>query len=339
MKPHQAPLTETQRDTPIELSLVICTFHREALLAKTLASICCQQCPSTLSVRVTVVDNSDEGTAAGVVERFNRDSPFNMRWIPAHPANIAVARNAGVKAGVSDYVAFLDDDNEMQPGWLVAVAEAISANSFDVYFGAYEAQFESPERATAAARQVFSRRFDFPAGHELFVMGPHQCRDSTLGTNNSIFRRDTLPMDPAPFDLAFGHGGGEDYDLLCRMQRDGRSFGWLPGAVAHEFVPTSRCDPAYLRRRFFVGGQTFAAGVAGSSARPRARRWWLRFKAVVQAVVLSARLPIEAWRGGDAFLDYSYRFAGVLGKMSFGEVFPIYRRAAAARDVRSGGAV
>lgn len=331
MKPNQAALAETQRGSPIELNLVICTFHREPLLAKTLASLSRQQCPDTLRVRVTVVDNSDEGTAAGVVERFSRESSFDMRWVPAHPANIAVARNAGVKAHVSDYVAFLDDDNEIGLGWLGAVAEAIRAYPYDVYFGAYEARFEIPELATAAARQVFSRRFDFPAGRELFAMGPRQSHDFSLGTNNSIFRRAALPMDPAPFDLAFGHGGGEDYDLLCRMQQDGRRFGWAPGALAYEFVPASRCDPVYLRRRFFVGGQTFAAGVAGSSGRPRATRWWLRFKAVAQAVVLAARLPLAAWRGGEAFLDYSYRFAGVLGKMSFGEVMPIYRRSVAAR--------
>ena len=48
----------------IGLTIIICTFHREALLARALASISAQHCPRGLNVRALVVDNSDEGSAA-----------------------------------------------------------------------------------------------------------------------------------------------------------------------------------------------------------------------------------------------------------------------------------
>jgi succinoglycan biosynthesis protein ExoM len=300
------------------------------LLAKALASIMAQRCPQDLDVGVLVVDNSDEGTARNVVEQSPPQSPFDMRWVEAHPANIAVARNVGVQLARTEYIAFLDDDNELKPGWLEAVALAISTHPHDVFFGALDAEFEKPERATRATQQLFSRRLDAPMGSDLFAFGPQQTREIALGTGNSVIRRAALPQDAPPFDVSFGHGGGEDYDLFCRMQRNGSRFGWLPGARAQEYVPASRCHPSYLRRRFFVGGQTFAAGVARASARPWARRWWLRLKAVVQALAMAAAFPLTVLRGGEAVLDYSYRFAGILGKMSFGGIYPIYRRAAGA---------
>jgi succinoglycan biosynthesis protein ExoM len=51
-------------------------------------------------------------------------------------------------------------------------------------------------------------------------------------------------------------------------------------------------------------------------------------RALAQALSMIVAFPAEAWCGREALLDYSYRYAGVLGKLSFGEVYPIYRRTA-----------
>ncbi len=326
MKTNAAP----QPAALTELTIIVCTYHRETMLAGTLASIAAQRPTDSLDVRVLVVDNSDEGTALGVVERSLRASPFRMQWAPAHPANIAIARNVGVELAATEYIAFVDDDNALKPGWLEAVAKALGAHPHDVFFGAYDAAFERPERATRATRQVFSRRLDAASGSDLFAMGRRQTRHIALGTNNTIIRRAALPSNCAPFDISFGHGGGEDYDLFCRMQRAGHRFGWLPEAQCHEFVTAARCEPSYLRRRFFVGGQTFAAGASRASAHPRLKRWWLRVKALMQALSMSAAFPAIALRGRAARLDHIYRLAGVWGKLSFGEIYPIYRRTAGA---------
>lgn len=314
------------------LTIVICTYHREALLAQALASVARQELPSGLDASVIVVDNSDEGAAAAVVAEAARESPIPMRRLAAHPANIAVARNAGVAAAQGEWIAFLDDDQQAQPGWLVAVAEAIARFPHDVFFGAVEGVFETPEAAGPAARQLFSRALDAEAGREMFAMGSRKTPGVALATNNSVFRRAAMTVDDQVFDPAFGRGGGEDYDLLCRMQRRGARFAWAPAARAREFVPAARCEPAYLRRRFYAGGQAYAAAVAGASARPDAARWLLRAKAVAQAGLLIALAPLRAAQGQAALTEHSYLLAGALGKMSFGEIMPIYRRKDAANS-------
>ena len=313
------------QQSPIDLAIVICTFRREALLRKALASVVTQNCPDGLLPCVIVVDNSDDGSAKNVVESFAGDSPFDIRRIEAHPPTISVARNAGVRATGASYVAFVDDDQELEPGWLGAVATAIRAYPHDVLFGAVEPVFEAPDRATTMARQLFSRQMDKTAGEELFAFGSGKTRGVALATNNSLFKRATALCDADPFDTAFGDGGGEDFDLFCRLQSRGCRFGWLPTARVRECVPASRCDAGYLRRRYYAGGQAFAAAIAGKSRFPQAARWGLRIKAAMQAAVLIALTPLCAWRGEDAFADHSYRFAGVLGKLSLGGIYPIYR--------------
>jgi succinoglycan biosynthesis protein ExoM len=51
-------------------------------------------------------------------------SPPEIVGVSAHPANIAVARNAGITATDSAFVAFVEDDQQLDPGRLEAVALA-----------------------------------------------------------------------------------------------------------------------------------------------------------------------------------------------------------------------
>ena len=314
---------------PVALSLVICTFHREKLLRKALDSVAVQRAPAGFALEIVVVDNSDDSSARDVVQEFAANSRFPTRLVEAHPPNISIARNAGVGACVGQAIAFLDDDQEIAEGWLVEVAEALRDLPHDAFFGAVHPVFEEPALAGSRARQLFSRALNAPRGADLIAFGPGKTKAVALATNNSVFRRAGLPRDGRLFDHAFGNGGGEDYDLICRMQRDGRRFGWLPEARAQEFVPASRCDTDYLRRRFFAGGQAYAAAVANASPRPRLARWTIRVRAVAQALLLLARLPFARIRGVDALADNLQALAGARGKMSFAKIRPIYREATA----------
>jgi succinoglycan biosynthesis protein ExoM len=274
------------------LAIVICTFKRPALLRAALRSVAAQALPPAHgAINVYVVDNSDEGDAEKIVAEEAADSPLPMRWLAAHPANISVARNAGVRAGREDFVAFIDDDQTLEPFWLTALFHAIANPEADAWLGRVDGVFESPEQTTAAARGLFSRQLDEASGFELFAFGPKKLATISLATNNAIFRRATTLTDAQVFDPDFGKGGGEDYDLFCRLQRRQKRFFWLKEAAVREFVPAARCRRAYLRRRFYAGGQAFAAAIARGAKNPQASRWIIRAKALVQVAWLIAQAP------------------------------------------------
>lgn len=315
------------------LAIVICTFKRPELLRLCLRSIAAQSAPDRPhgGVNVYVVDNSDEGDARPIVTQEALASPWPMVWMEAHPPNISVARNAGVRAGSEDFVAFVDDDQTLDQGWLAAVFRAVADNRADAWLGRVVGLFEAPERTTPAIWNLFSRDLTEDSGFELFAFGPGRSVGITLATNNCVFRRatclDDAQVDGAGvFDPSFGKGGGEDFDLFCRLQRRGRRFVWLAEATAREFVPASRCDRAYLRRRFYAGGQAFAEAMARGGSDPGLERWLIRGKAFIQAGLLTLGAPTALWNGGDARTDYVFRWAGVLGKLSFGETHPLYQQ-------------
>jgi succinoglycan biosynthesis protein ExoM len=310
----------------LSLAIVICTFKRPELLRQTLRSIAAQKAPSasTDQIGIYVVDNSDEGESRAIVGEEAVASPWTINWIEAHPPNISVARNAGVNASVEDFVGFIDDDQELRSGWLEEVVRAVIRSPGDAWLGRVIAIFETPERVTPAVRALFSRELPEKSGYELFAFGESKLSSITLATNNAIFRRSTCLTDDPLFDPAFGKGGGEDYDLFCRLQRRGRRFFWAPEAAVSEFVPAGRCDRSYLWRRFYAGGQAYAFAIARSDGKPDLARWIIRLKAIVQGAVLALKAPSLLLGSEAKRADYLFRWAGVLGKLSFGKIHPIY---------------
>ncbi len=128
----------------MRLSVVICTYERPALLAALLRSLAGQEGAVPEDVEILVVDNSDGGSARPVVEALAAGSPFPLRYLVAHPANISVARNAGCRASRGAAIAFLDDDQEAEPGWLRAVLDGLVRSSHDVFFGPITPRYEDP---------------------------------------------------------------------------------------------------------------------------------------------------------------------------------------------------
>ena len=317
----------TTRQGTESIAIVICTFHRPDLLRQCLDSIAMLHNPEGVPLSVVVVDNSDEGTALPLIEAMKASMPFPLHGIAAHPPNISIARNAGVAAAsYADVIAFVDDDQRLTRDWLVAVSKGLRELPHDALLGGVEAEHERPDLAGPTARMLFARDMQGPRGSDIIAMGPKKTKTMALATNNSIFRREATLMDEVTFDPAFGHGGGEDYDLFCRLERRGKRFGWLPEAKAIEFVPASRCNPDYIAGRLFAGGQAFAKVVAKNSENPFLVRWRHRLIGLAQLCLLAPTWLRHRNSSPEQRAEIRFRIASAAGKLSFGDLVPIYRK-------------
>ena len=75
---------------------------------------------------VVVADNGSIDETAAVVERY-RDRLPGLRIVDASaPQGQAHALNAGVAAAAADAVAFCDADDEVAPGWVAAMGDALA---------------------------------------------------------------------------------------------------------------------------------------------------------------------------------------------------------------------
>ncbi|WP_158746785.1 glycosyltransferase family 2 protein [Acidisphaera sp. L21] len=239
--------------TEPEVSVVIPCYDRLALLERTLRA-CFSQAAAGIAWEIVVADNHPDRLAAPMLAGLN--SPVPLRHVPAGERNIALARNRGVAAAKGSLIAFVDDDEAPEPGWLTAHVACLRRTGADASFGPKYPVFEGGRAPDwDPDGKFYTTDFDLPPDTEIRPLQwwPPQARG--LGTGNSMLRRYTCLAGDTPFDEVFGRSGGEDSMLLLGLAKEGRRFMWCPDAKVIEFNEASRLSPAYMAARVRRSGR------------------------------------------------------------------------------------
>jgi glycosyltransferase involved in cell wall biosynthesis len=126
----------------LDVSVVIPTFRRPALLREAIASVGAQ---SGVAVELIVVDDSPEGSAAAIAGEF----PESVRYLrnPEPTGGFpSVVRNLGWPLARGRFVHFLDDDDLAPQGHYAAAIAAFAAHpGVGVVFGGIEPFGDAPE--------------------------------------------------------------------------------------------------------------------------------------------------------------------------------------------------
>ncbi len=102
----------------MDVSVVIPTFNRPEFLQETLESVLAQSRPAR---EIIVVDNGTGPETARLLERYGN----RVVQIKIDPVGQQAARNSGIAAATSTWVAFLDDDDLYRPTFQESVGHAI----------------------------------------------------------------------------------------------------------------------------------------------------------------------------------------------------------------------
>ena len=97
------------------------TYNRSDLLARAIGSVFAQQV--TPDVVIIVDDGSTDDTSAVVAASDN--GPVPLRYLHQDNAGGAAARNLGVEAATTEWVAFLDSDDEWESDHLARLLQAV----------------------------------------------------------------------------------------------------------------------------------------------------------------------------------------------------------------------
>jgi GT2 family glycosyltransferase len=200
-------------------------------------------------VDVAVVDNDDAGSAAAPVEaardRFAGELRYALQPVPGY----ASARNAAVALiGDAEYLAFIDDDELPEAGWLERLQATARAHSADVVAGPVFTELP-PDAPSAIVRSnvmnsQFGRQTQDGAAMPLCASG------------NTLVHRSVLDRVGSGFDQRFDHSGGEDSHFFLRATQAGCKIVWCPTAVVHETSGPERTEPAWHVARARRIGQT-----------------------------------------------------------------------------------
>ncbi len=257
----------------IDISVVVLSYDRVHLLERTLKALFAS--PARAAYELVVVDNHPDQLARGLVEGLARTAPAPVTYLADARRNVSIVRNLGIKAAKGRYVAFVDDDEAPQPGWVDALTECLDRTGADACFGPKRPEFESgrpPEWDPEGWRYTLD--FQMEKDEPIHMFGRLRKKGKGLGSGNSAYRAATCMSGAEPFDISYGDANGEDTQFLFRLALEGRLFVWTPDAVVVEFIETDRTKPDYMITRMKRGSQHYAASRIGTSD----SKTWTRVK-------------------------------------------------------------
>jgi glycosyltransferase involved in cell wall biosynthesis len=232
-------------DTPPYLvDVLICTYQRPEMLAKTLAGIK-RAAEGVGQVRIIVVDNDVQQSAAHVTRRWAADADLPVTYLSQPLQNISLTRNMALENANAPWLALIDDDEVPDENWLRALLATAGQYEADAVFGPVISVFEPDAPAWATNGTLFQRK-RFPTGSSV---PPREAR-----TGNVLLRAASLARNTFRFDPELGLSGGEDSEFFARLSSAGCKMIWCDDACVFEGTPSSRTRVAWvLKRGFRIG--------------------------------------------------------------------------------------
>lgn len=107
----------------MKLSVVIACYNEEETLADQLEGLAAQEWSEPWEI--VFVDNRSTDSSRAIAERYLQRLP-NLKIVDAsEKQGKSFALNKGIKAAEADLIVFVDADDQVAPGWLPVVAEAM----------------------------------------------------------------------------------------------------------------------------------------------------------------------------------------------------------------------
>ena len=102
--------------------ITICTRKRSEMLTQCLISVCEECAVESIGVTVVVVENDKEESCLSVIENLQLAYPdIKLIYTNEPRVGIPCARNRAVDVALAqraDWIAFIDDDEKLEAGWL-----------------------------------------------------------------------------------------------------------------------------------------------------------------------------------------------------------------------------
>jgi len=112
----------------VKVSVVIPCYNGAATLGVQLDAVCDQPWPE--GFEVIVVDNRSTDESAALVTKYQQRFPFVSLVTANDGKGCGYARNCGVRRSTGDAILFCDADDEVAPGWVAAMGEALRQHDF-----------------------------------------------------------------------------------------------------------------------------------------------------------------------------------------------------------------
>ncbi len=234
-----------------DLSVIICTYNRCHNLPECLAAL--EQQEVSCAWEVVLVDNNSSDSTRRFVEDYLRQTSIRLHYTFCEKQGLSYARNHGIEKAKAQWLAFIDDDIRVSPGWLQAIYQTFVEHDCDAVGGRIHLEIPLEQLPPWIRPDMYGF-----LGFRDFGDKPYQLdglREFPFGGNMAIHRRAFERI--GRFDPELGRKGagtrkeelfkGEETEFFHRLAASGGVIWYQPHALVYHKVL-----PHQLRRWFFL---------------------------------------------------------------------------------------
>ena len=209
-----------------------------------------------LDVHVTVICNACTDHSRGLMQRLEREFPGRITTLVERRRGKSKALNVGIASTTGDLVGMIDDDEEVDRGWIQVIGAAFEDPALDFIGGPY-----LPVWATAPPDWIPDDYLAVLGAADNGTVARPYDRDfpGILKGGNAVIRRATLQR-VGPFAEYLGPGSFarlfscEDEDMYLRLLELGATGQYIPELVIYHYISEVRLTREYYRQWCFWRG-------------------------------------------------------------------------------------
>jgi len=254
--------------TTPDISIVVCTRNRAALLRGALASLYDLATEDEFSYEIVVIDNGSTDETRHVISAAVQESKHSLRAFAEAQPGIVAARNRGIQAAQGRWIAFFDDNQLADWHWLAELHRGATEKRCRVVGGSVQLALpEGCQRRLHSTVQIL-------VGESLESDLPQRFGDRLLpGRGNWMIERGVFDQVGRFESTIEGHG--EEIDLFARIERAAIDAWYIPTAIVHHLTPAERLESDYLLNLARIRGRCEAARKRAALGAIRFAGLWL----------------------------------------------------------------
>lgn len=231
------------------LTVVVATYNRSESLVRCLESFRTQSAPREQWEVVVVNNNSKDDTEERFAQFVAANPDLPVRMVREERQGLSHARNCGMEAAKSPYIAIIDDDETVNVDFVRGYVEFFDAHPTVVAAGGrivpcYEQG--RPSWISPYTERPIANPLDL--GDEVRAFGRGRCP----GGGNMAVRRTAIERFGA-FDPSLGRTGkrligGEETDFFNRLARSGEPFYYVPQSIIYHHIAPEKLTHDYFTR-------------------------------------------------------------------------------------------
>ena len=320
LPPISRELVGLRSGEPPAVSVVIGTRNRPDHAVACIGFVLAQDYPSPLEV--IVVDNgaSSSATELAVANAYGQDD--RVRYLHEARPGLSRARNIGLAAARYPVTAFLSDDIQVDPLWMLSIARGFARdhNVHCVTGSCPPMYLDTPEQLAFESAMAWGTRQGFEPTLHRFDSADDPIHPYRAGSfangSNMAFDTDAF-RQVGGFDESLGPGtkarGGEDLDAPIRILADGGLVAFEPGAIGWH---ADRYDDRPFNQHMYTYGLGLTAFLTKHLVDSRFRRAVISRIPKGFPLLLKAFVEPDESLSGDVSIPMRYHLWQLAGRVA-----------------------